>query len=189
MLAVILPIVDSGQLLNDLCVQLGFCLPPIEQQRIVRFPAGTVDAFTDDVIVTEGLNPVTIDSMLRTAVRTRVARHFEAAERIVRDAEEQLGVLVPEPVRVLYAASDGRRNDAGQWDVVWPMARVVEENRRAWAERTLPREMLAFGDDGTGAPFCVSLATHRDEVLRWNWIDAAVETGEGTVEDFSSKWL
>ncbi len=180
---------DAGQLLYDLCVGLGFCLPPEEQDRIIRFPPCTVEAFTDEVISSEGLDPVTIPTTLRTAVLSMVAGHFEAAERGVAQAEERLGVLIPQPVRVLYAASNGRPSQTGQWDVVWPMASVIEWNESAWRGGTLPRHLLAFGDDGTGSPFCVSLTDKADEVLRWNWTDRAVEVVEGTVEEFCRAWL
>ena len=34
------------------------------------------------------------------------------------DAERRLGVRIPESVRALYADSDGRHDDVGQWWVV-----------------------------------------------------------------------
>jgi hypothetical protein len=181
--------VDPAQLLNDLCVRLGFCLPPDEQHRIIRLPPSTIDAFTDDVITSEGLDPATIRTDLRVEVRAMVARHFEKAERRVAEAEQRLGVRLPERVRALYAASDGRYAEAGQWYVVWPLGRVVEDNQRAWSDGTLPRELVAFGDDGTGNRFCVSPAFMTDEVLRWNSIDLAVEASEGTVAQFVKEWL
>ena len=73
--------------------------------------------------------------------------------------------------------------------MVWPLARVVEDNQRAWGDGTLPRDLLAFGDDGTGNPFCLSLSSPADEVLRWNWLDREVEVDEGTMQEFSREWL
>lgn len=73
--------------------------------------------------------------------------------------------------------------------MVWPLARVVEDNQHAWGAGTLPRDLLAFGDDGTGNPFCLSLSSPADEVLRWNWIDREVEVQEGTLQEFIREWL
>jgi hypothetical protein len=46
--------VDVAKLLNDLCVQLGYCLRPEDQQRIVSDPPSSVDAFTDAVVKPKG---------------------------------------------------------------------------------------------------------------------------------------
>ena len=64
--------VDLPRLREQLCVKLGFCLEPVEWQRIVHDPPTTADAFTDEVIVGEGMDPVTINSGLRRQVRDRV---------------------------------------------------------------------------------------------------------------------
>jgi hypothetical protein len=49
--------------------------------------------------------------------------------------------------------------------------------------------LLAFGDDGTGNPFCVDLDGLHDAVMRWDWIDLDVEYREGSMADFRSTWL
>jgi hypothetical protein len=49
--------------------------------------------------------------------------------------------------------------------------------------------LLAFGDDGTGNPFCVDLDGPHDAVVRWNWIELDVEYREGSMADFRSTWL
>ncbi len=51
------------------------------------------------------------------------------------------------------------------------------------------RTLLAFGDDGTGNPFCVPLDSEADEVLRWNWFDQDVEANEGGMDHFLRTWL
>lgn len=61
-------------LLDQLCVDLGFCLPPDAQQELIESPGTDVDAFTDRVIVAEGMDPISIDSDLRRQIRQRVAR-------------------------------------------------------------------------------------------------------------------
>ena len=64
-------------LLHELCTRLGFCdalRDPGTFERLV--PAG-IDAFTDAVLVAEGLDPCR-DRDLRRMVREVVARRFEA---------------------------------------------------------------------------------------------------------------
>ena len=73
-------------LLYELCVVLGFCLPPDEQTRLRETPPTDVDAFTDAVIRAEGLDPYAIPRHLRRDMRARVAEHFRKAED-----EQQLG--------------------------------------------------------------------------------------------------
>ena len=68
-------------LLQELCVDLGFCLPPDELIRIREKPEIDVDAFTDVVIRAEGLDPQgDISLNLYRKVRAVVVKHFRAAE-------------------------------------------------------------------------------------------------------------
>lgn len=77
-------------LLYELCVVLGFCLPPDEQARLRESPPTEVEAFTDAVIRAEGLDPYAdIPLHLRRDVRARVAEHFRKAED-----EQQFGQRV-----------------------------------------------------------------------------------------------
>ncbi len=68
---------NVASLLAELCVDLGFCLPPEEYDRLRDAPPRAVDAFTDAVFVAEGLDP-RLDTRLRRQVRERVVRHFGA---------------------------------------------------------------------------------------------------------------
>jgi hypothetical protein len=72
--------------------------------------------------------------------------------------------------------------------VVWPIERLVTENRRAWQEG-LPQTYFAFGDDGTGDPFYVDLEVVPAEVHRWSWIDNAPQGVVGTINEFSAAWV
>jgi hypothetical protein len=73
-------------LLSELCVTMGFCLPPDEAARLRKSPPTDVDAFTDAVIRAEGLDPYAdIPRRMRRDVRSRVADHFQKAEE---DQEE-----------------------------------------------------------------------------------------------------
>ena len=60
------------QLLDRLCIQLGFCLPPIERLRLAENPPQSAEAFTDAVFTAEGLDPSTADRHLYRRVRDLV---------------------------------------------------------------------------------------------------------------------
>jgi hypothetical protein len=68
--------VDAAKLLNDLCVQLGYCLPQDDQQRITSDLPQSVDAFTDAVVEAEGFDPVLMATEQRHQVRRMVAAAF-----------------------------------------------------------------------------------------------------------------
>ena len=46
-----------GQLLDQLCIELGFCLPPADQHRLRHEPPLDADDFVNAVFVAEGLEP------------------------------------------------------------------------------------------------------------------------------------
>ena len=62
-------------LLLELCVGLGFCLPPDDERRLRDSPPEGIDAFTDAVMTAEGLDP-SLDRQLRRQVREVVAKWF-----------------------------------------------------------------------------------------------------------------
>ena len=63
-------------LLEELCVELGFCLPPDEHARLQNWPPDDIDAFTDEVFRAEGVDPLA-NRQLRHQGRARVAKCFE----------------------------------------------------------------------------------------------------------------
>lgn len=68
-------------LLYELCVVLGFCLPPEANERLKSDPPADVDEFADAVIRAEGLDPYADISLnLRRDVCARIAKHFRDAE-------------------------------------------------------------------------------------------------------------
>lgn len=69
------PKAEVQQLLYELCVDLGFCLPPQEQQRLREAPPADADDFTDAVFEAEGMDPGRHEQ-LRRQVRERVDRHM-----------------------------------------------------------------------------------------------------------------
>ncbi|GIM92433.1 hypothetical protein Ato02nite_042260 [Paractinoplanes toevensis] len=66
---------DVRQLLNELCVRLGFCLPPHEIRRLDKSPPSDVDSFTDSVFEAEGMGDMSYTD-LRRQVREVVDRHM-----------------------------------------------------------------------------------------------------------------
>lgn len=68
---------ETQSLLDRLCVELGFCLPPAEQERLCNAPPVEVDAFAEEVFRAEGLKPSR--GSLYTQVRDMVNDAFENA--------------------------------------------------------------------------------------------------------------
>jgi hypothetical protein len=66
---------DVEQLLTELCIGLGFCLPPAEIRHLCESPPKTVDSFTDAVFDAEGMGDMSYTD-LRRRVRDVVARHM-----------------------------------------------------------------------------------------------------------------
>jgi hypothetical protein len=60
-------------LLDELCIELGFCLPAAEYETLMNSPPLDVDAFTDAVLAAEGLDP-SLNKQLRRAVRSKIER-------------------------------------------------------------------------------------------------------------------
>ena len=67
-------------LLDDLCVELGFCLPPDEYARLASSPPMSTEAFTNAVFVAERLDPLSPEKELWRTVHSRVTRCFEAMD-------------------------------------------------------------------------------------------------------------
>jgi hypothetical protein len=81
-------------LLYELCVVLGFCLPPNAKARLKSNPPANADDFADEVIRAEGMDPhADVPLHLHRDIRNRVAKHFKDAED---EFFRRLGVL-PEP--------------------------------------------------------------------------------------------
>jgi len=65
--------VQVGKLLDRLCVDLGFCLPPDDGMRLAKNPPGDVRSFVDAVFPAEGMSPEMADRHLYRQV-TKVVR-------------------------------------------------------------------------------------------------------------------
>lgn len=71
--------IDVGHLLYEFCTELGFCLPLEAHAQLIEDPPDSVDAFTDAVLVGEGLDPAVVQKRIRRDVQVVVARHLEGA--------------------------------------------------------------------------------------------------------------
>ncbi len=67
-------------MLDDLCADLGLCLPPEKYAQLRNSPPRTVKAFTDEIFIAEGLSPEVVDKHLWRQVRDRVAEYFKDTE-------------------------------------------------------------------------------------------------------------
>jgi hypothetical protein len=91
---------------------------------------------------------------------------------MVSGAEERLGIILPTELRDLLLTADGVLDCTRQWDVIWPLERIVKENLTAWELEGPPRtQWLGFGDDGTRSPFCVATLGDR------KWLGGHRSTG------------
>jgi hypothetical protein len=108
----------------------------------------------------------------------------------VAAAEATLTAELPSDLKDLYLVSNGVFDTTGQWFVIWPLAEITARNQEAWStEGSSQRHVLVgFGDDGTGAPFCVP----RDGgtgVFAWSPIDSEATPLAHTVSEFWSGWV
>ena len=71
---------SAERLLDNLCVDLGFCLPSEKYARLSNSPPNTVNSFTDALFVAEGLDPLLVDKYLYRQVQERVAEYFKGSE-------------------------------------------------------------------------------------------------------------
>ena len=104
-------------------------------------------------------------------------------------AEAALGAALTAELRALYLVSDGVYAEQGQWFVIWPLADVAARNsveQVGW-EGPARRELIGFGDDGTGAPFCVARGGGTGVHLWSSITQEADQVGE-TVEEFWRTW-
>ena len=66
-------------LLERICVDLGFCLPPDAADALASDPPETVDLFTHAVFIAEGLDPAAADRRVYLQVHEEIAAAFAAA--------------------------------------------------------------------------------------------------------------
>ena len=71
---------QTERLLDELCVDLGFCLPREAKAQLMAKPLSSSDEFSEAVIRAEGLDPEAVSRRLYRDVKERVTKHFKAAE-------------------------------------------------------------------------------------------------------------
>lgn len=104
-------------------------------------------------------------------------------------AERRLRIRLPHALRALYGNGDGRFDKDGQWWVVWPLNQLVSETETYWREDWMDRSLVAFGDDGTGDPFCMHHDGSSDAIARWSMIEREVFENYQSMTDFTIAWL
>jgi hypothetical protein len=125
--------------------------------------------------------------VLLTAAAGFQVRPGATAEEIAV-IEERLDATLPAELRKLYLVSDGVFDERGRWFVVWPLAELARRNELEWAaDGAGRRELLGFGDDGVGAPFCVP-RDGRSGVFSWNPVDAGPHWLANDIDDFWIGW-
>jgi hypothetical protein len=83
--------VDLEWLLRKLCVDLGFCLPPQEQQRLLNLTFNDADVLTREVLISEGVDPQYCDRQLYSTILERVQRYcFPHPEPDMADLQRRL---------------------------------------------------------------------------------------------------
>ncbi len=71
---------EVDNLLTKLCIDLGFCLPPLAISELQNSPPEDIDSFTDAVFRAEDLDPLA-EPRLRAQVRAMVSDAFVRAAR------------------------------------------------------------------------------------------------------------
>jgi len=69
-------------LFNDICVRLGFCLPPRDIAGLKQEPPPDAESFTNAVLRAEGFDPPELcDLRLRRQVRDAIRVHLDLPDR------------------------------------------------------------------------------------------------------------
>jgi hypothetical protein len=104
----------------------------------------------------------------------------------ISEAERVIGLRFPGELRSLYLASDGVFDTGGQWWVIWPLAMLAAENTSRRQAGVLPAGLIAFGDDGTGNPFC--MRPGYEDVGCWHPIDGRYQPLAANLAAFWQGW-
>lgn len=106
----------------------------------------------------------------------------------LESAEAGLGVPLPRSLVRFLEVTDGFFDVRAQYEYAWPLERIVMENRRAWADPAVhfPEHLLAFGGDGAGDWFCLSLRDQPESrVYHWAW---TLSESRVIAQDLASFW-
>jgi hypothetical protein len=78
--------IEVQSLLDKLCVDAGFCLPPQEQEKLRADPPANPIAFTNAVFLAEGLKPELAERRLYRGVYDTVVKFWRQRGYEVDDA-------------------------------------------------------------------------------------------------------
>lgn len=117
-----------------------------------------------------------------------VAGEDGCSEEAIDAVEQAIGRTIPTVLAAFYRAHDGWFDDHGQYWMIWPLGRLAEDNHLRWDTGTLDRGLLAFGDDGTGDPFCMVPVAEGVEVIHWNAIDHEADERWPALDEFLAAW-
>ncbi|MFC0627088.1 SMI1/KNR4 family protein [Kribbella deserti] len=118
-----------------------------------------------------------------------ITLHPGCSEPRLAAAKRILDRTLPQDLHGLYRHTDGIYDISGQWFSMWRLTDLVSWNLTSWREGPSERRtLLAFGDDGTGDPFCASL--DRDPaVYSWSPVSQEATHLADNLEAFWPGWL
>jgi hypothetical protein len=96
--------------------------------------------------------------------------------------ENALGALLPDELVRLYKAANGYYSVQGQWWVIWPLDQMADAESWLRPIDGYIDGWIAFGDDGTGDPYCFHRADH--SITRLSMIDRSHERVAVGLPDF-----
>jgi SMI1/KNR4 family protein SUKH-1 len=106
-------------------------------------------------------------------------------------AESAVGPI-PRELAEFLREINGVFDQSGQWHVAWPLDRIVAERQGPnYNERQLG-QLLPFGDNGTGEPFCLpggGSETEITPVYHWSFIDGRATVLAPNLRQFWCGWL
>jgi cell wall assembly regulator SMI1 len=129
--------------------------------------------------------------LLRGARRPLSVRPGCSASEI-ENAESVLGVTIPKSLADFLKATDGFTDLQSHFAYAWDLSTIIAENGRAWSDPAMPldRRLLAFGADGAGDWFCLTLDTPGESpVVHWGWIEGRPRCVADDLASFWRTWL
>ncbi|MEK4512139.1 MULTISPECIES: SMI1/KNR4 family protein [Paenibacillus] len=118
-----------------------------------------------------------------------------ASIKSINSVEIELKVQFPQSLKNLLLESDGV-HDEFECDVIWPVERILEENKNIRIEYLEEREtfndFLLFSDAGNGDQFAFSITdgdSDMEEICVWNHEDESREILSSSLNEFIKGWL
>jgi cell wall assembly regulator SMI1 len=133
-----------------------------------------------------------LERLTTIAAHHLLALNSGCSDADIERAETELGVAMPPQLADFLRATNGLSDLASRYEYGWSIDTIVAENCRSWADRALPfsHDLLAFGADGAGGWFCLSLACQDDRrVFHWTWIEGSADPIADDLAAFWPSWL